>query len=97
MLIEELFKINSIEDSISLPLSKTNLNINNGSMLIYKEHNKKFKGFSKFFLNNYCEECDNNYINEIYCNDIIRFEDIRIEEKKIDKLIEKKNDNNDNF
>ena len=94
ILIEELFKINSIEDNISLFLSETNLNIGNENMILCKEHNKKFKGFSKFFLKNYCEDCD-DYINEIYDNDIIRFEDIRIEEKKIEELIEKINDNND--
>ena len=92
--IEELFKINSIEDSISIFLSEINLNINNESILICNEHNKKFKGFSKFFLNNYCEDCY-DYTNEIYDNDIIKFEDIRIEEKKIEELIKKINDNND--
>ena len=49
MLIEELFKINSIEDSISLPLSKTNLNINNESMLISKNIIKNLKVFQNFF------------------------------------------------
>ena len=92
--IEELFKINSIENSISLFFSEANINTNNESVLICNEHNKKFKGFSKFFLNNYCEDCD-DYKNEIYDNDIIKFDDIRIEEKKIEELIEKIKDNND--
>ena len=50
-----------------------------------KVYNKKFKGFSKFFLNNYCEDCY-KYKNEIYDNDIIRFDEIKIEEKKIEEI-----------
>ena len=50
MLIEEVFKIYSIESSLSIFLSKSNLNINIENELICKEHNKKFKGFSKFFF-----------------------------------------------
>ena len=94
MLIEEVFKIYSIESSLSIFLSKSNLNINIENELICKQHNKKFKGFSKYFLNNYCEDCD-NYKNEKFDNDIIRFNDIKIEEKKIDKLIKIINGNND--
>ena len=92
--IEELFKKFSIEDSLSIFLSKTNLNINIENELICKKHNKKFKGFSKFYLNNYCEDCY-EYKNEIYNNDIIRFNDIKIEDKKIEEIIEKINDNYD--
>ena len=93
ILIEELFKKFSVENSLSIPLSKSylNMNINIENELICKEHNKKFKGFSKYFLNNYCEDC-NEYKNGIYNNDIIRFNDIRIEEKKIEEIIEKIND-----
>jgi hypothetical protein len=92
--IKELFIIDSIPSSLSIFLSKTNLNINIENELICKKHNKKFKGFSKFFLNNYCEHCY-EYINEIYDNDIIRFDEIKIEEKKIEEIIEKINDNKD--
>ena len=88
--IEEFLK-NSIENRMSLFLSENNLKINNENVLKCNEHNKQFKGFSKFFLNNYCEDCD-DYTDEIYDNDIIRFDDIRIEEKKIEELIEKIND-----
>ena len=91
-LIEEVFKINSIESSFSIFFSNTNSNIENE--LICKQHNKKFKGFSKYFLRNYCEDCD-YYKNKKFYNDIIRFNDIEIEEKKIDELIKIINDNND--
>ena len=94
ILIEELFKINSNKDNLPIFLSENNSNINIETELLCKEHNKKFKGFSKLFLNNYCEDC-NQYKIKIYDNDIIRFEDIKIEDKKIDELIEKINDNND--
>ena len=66
------------------------LNIKNE--VLCKKHNKKFKGFSKFFLYHYCKQCF-NYKNELSENDIIRFKDIKIQEKieevKIKKLIEK--------
>ena len=92
--IEELFKIIYIKNSRENFLSESTLNINIENQLICQEHNKKFKGFSKFFLNNYCEECY-DYKKEIYDNDIIRFDEIRIEEKKINQIIEKINDNKD--
>ena len=92
ILIEELFKTFSIEDSLLIFLSETNLTHINENELMCKKHNKKFKGFSKFFLNNYCEDCD-NYKDEINDNDIIRFDDIKIDEKKIKEIIEKINDN----
>ena len=89
--IKELFTLMSNKDnnSIFLP-SETNLNIDIREELICKKHNKKFKGFSKFFLNNYCEDCD-NYKDEFDDNDIIKFVDIKIEEKKIEELIKKIN------
>ena len=94
ILIEEVFKIYSIESSLSIFLSKSNLNINIENEFKCKEHNKKFKGFSKYFLSNYCDDCD-NYINEKFDNDIIRFNDIKIEEKKIEELTKIINENND--
>ena len=94
ILIEEVFKIFSIECSLSIFLSKSISNINIENELICKEHNKKFKGFSKYFLSNYCEDCD-NYKNEKFDNDIIKFNDIKIEEKKIDELIKIVKENND--
>jgi len=90
--IEEFFKMFSIEGSLSIFLSKSNLNINIENELICKKHNKTFKGFSKFFLNNFCEDC-NEYHDEIYYNDIIKFDEIRIEENKIKEINEKINNN----
>ena len=90
--IEELFKINSNKDNLPILFSENNSYINIENELLCKKHNKKFKCFSKLFLNNYCEDCDQFKIN-IYDNDIIRFDDIKIEEKKIEELIEKINDN----
>ena len=78
--IEELFKIIYIKKRRANILSESTLNINIENQLKCREHNKKFKGFSKFFLNNYCEDCD-DYIDEIYDNDIIRFDKIRILKK----------------
>ena len=95
VLIEELFRIFSIKDNVSSFLSDTNLNINIENALICKKHNKKFKGFSKFLLNNFCEDCP-QYKYMIDENDIIRFDDIKIEEKKLENLIEKIKDNNEN-
>ena len=88
--IEELFKIINIKNSRAIFLPEITLNKNNENHLKCYKHNQKFKGFSKFFLNNYCEYCD-EYQNEIYDNDIIRFDEIRIEDKKIGKIIEKIN------
>ncbi len=52
----------------------------------YVRNIKKFEGFSKFFFDNYCESC-------IYSQDdndiIIRFDDIKIEEQKIELLLKK--------
>jgi len=86
--IEELFKIINIRNSQAIFLPQSTLNIDIENHLKCKEHNQKFKGFSKFFLNNYCEDCY-DYINEKYYNDIIKFDDIKIEENKIEELIKK--------
>jgi len=94
--IKELFEIINTNEKGVNNLSETNSNINIENHLICNEHNKTFKGFSKFFLNNYCEDCF-NYKKGIYNNDIIKFDGIRIEEIKIDKIIEKINDNKDIF
>ena len=92
--IEELFKIIYIKNIEANFLPESTLNINIENQLKCKKHNKKFKGFSKFYLSNYCEDCS-KYINEIYYNDIIRFDEIKIEEKKIEEIIEKINGNKD--
>ena len=88
--IEELFNLISIKNINSTYSSEAN-KINIKNEVICNEHNKKFKGFSKFFLNNYCEDCA-QYKNEIYDNDIIRFDDIKLD--KIEELFETINDNN---
>ena len=92
--LKELFKIISIKNSEAIFIPESTLNLDIENELKCKEHNKKFKGFSKFLLNNYCEDCY-EYKNEIYDNDIIRFDEIKIEEKKIEEIIEKINDNKD--
>ena len=93
--IEELFKNISIENSLSIFLSETNLNIINiENELICKVRNKEFKGFSKFLLNSYCEQML-DYINKIFENDIILYNDIKMEENKIEELKRKVNNNND--
>jgi len=94
ILIEDLFKTNSFANSDSNFFSKINININIENELMCKQHNKKFKGFSKFFLNNFCEDCD-YYKNKKSDSDIIKFNDIKIEEKKIKELIEIINNNYD--
>ena len=94
--IEELFKIIYIKNIEAIFLPESNLNINIENQLKCEEHNKKFKGFSKYFLNNYCENCY-KYKNEINDNNIIKFDDIKIEEKKIEELIKKINNNNDDI
>ena len=80
ILIKDLFDNTNnfaIEDSfISLNIENKNNDKNYENELICKEHRKEYKYFSKYFLENYCEDCK---FNE---NDIIRFEDIKIEEKK---------------
>ena len=82
---KELFKIVDIRNSEAIFSPETALNKNIENELRCKEHNKKFKGFSKFFLNNYCEDCY-YYKHEKYNNDIIRFDEIAIDEKKIEEL-----------
>ena len=91
---EELFKIVDIKNSEAIFSPESTLNKNIENELRCKEHNKKYKGFSKFFLNNYCEDCK-EYIYEKYCKDIIRFDEITIDEKKIKELKKKINNNND--
>ena len=83
ILIEKLDKNLTIEDSVSLFLSKTQTNTE--KELECKKHNIKFTSFSHFYLNNYCEKC---YLDIMELNDYdtTKFDDIRIEEKKIEDL-----------
>jgi len=101
-LITDLFEENilSIENNNNIDLLSSNsLNLNdkieNGLKCI--EHNKKFKGFSKICLNNYCQSCidDSNIFHE---NDIIiMFDDIKIEDTKIEDLFKIISNNNKIF
>ena len=95
MLIKDLFETNilSIENKSINFISTNNLNDDIENELICKEHNEKFKGFSKIFLDNYCQSCINNKIeNDI----IIKFDDIKIEDIKKGQIL-KKNDNIKSF
>jgi len=94
ILIEELFKIIYIKNSEAIILPESTLNIDIENHLICNMHNKKFKGFSKFFLTNYCKHCQ-DYRYEINKNDIIKFDEMRLDESKIDQIIEKINGNKD--
>ena len=93
ILIKDLFETNilSIKNNLNTLLS-TNLNINDDikNVLICKKHNEKFKAFSEIFLENYCQSC----INELNQYDFIYFDNIKIEDKKIEQLLSKINDNN---
>ena len=72
----------SIENSFLSLNSEINKNNNNfENEFLYKGHKKRFKYFSKFYLNNYCEDCKFNV------NDFIKFEDIKIEDEKINQLL----------
>ena len=81
MLIKDLFDKNilSIENKNINFITTNDINDDIENELICKEHNKKFKGFSKIFLDNYCESCINNQTENDY---IIRFDDIKIEDIK---------------
>ena len=89
----------SIESSYINLLSTTNINVSNKNfenIFICNKHNKKFKYFSKFFLNNYCEDCIKykKDLNINSNNDIIRFKDIKIEDEKINQILKIINNNN---
>ena len=95
ILIKDLFsQVYSFHFSIksNIYFSTTNNDNDIENVLFCKKHNKQFKGFSKNFLNNYCQDC----INKKSDNDIIiYFDDIKIEDKKILQLLNKIKDHND--
>ena len=80
-------------------LSTTNLNLNDyiENEIKCKEyhdiilnHNKEFEGFSKIYLDNYCQSCINNSIkNDV----IIKYDDIKIEDIKMEQLLKILNNN----
>ena len=87
ILIKEYFKIHniSIESSYTSSLNSNNYKDIENKLLCQK-HKAKYKGFSKLYLDNYCESCiysieDNNII--------IRFDDIKIKKKKNRTIIKK--------
>ena len=99
ILIKDLFENNilSFETNNNLDLlSTTNFNLNDNieNVLICKKHNKIFKFFSKIDLNNHCQSCIDNYkyISK-YDNDFIKFDDIKLEDKKIEQLLKKISNN----
>ena len=92
ILIKDLFEKNilsiEINNNKNLLLTTTTLNDDIENELKCKKHHKKFEGFSKIYLNNYCESCifhgDENDL-------IIKFDDIKIEDTKIEQLLNKIN------
>ena len=97
ILIKDLFEKNILfieNDSNNNFLSTTNLNDDIEYKLKCKKHDKKFEGFSKSYLNNYCQYCITN------CNEsdkIIKFDNFKIEDIKIGQLLKKINNNNKQF
>ena len=99
ILIKDLFEKNilSIENISNINfLSLTNLNLNDDieNQLKCNKHSKiffnskhKFEGFSKIYLEHYCQHCIyNKNKNDL----IIKFDDIKIEDIKIKQLLNKK-------
>ena len=95
ILIKDLFEKNilsiEINSNKNLLLTTTTLNDDIENELKCKKHHEKFKGFSKIYLNNYCNDCFDDY-NEF--DDIIMFDDIKIEYIKIEQLLNIINENN---
>ena len=84
--------------SLNIDIKINDINLDN--VLRCPEHKKEFKYFSKLFLQNICEYCisDKNYKDCISDqNDIIRFEDIKIDDEKINKLFKIINNNNNDI
>jgi len=100
ILIKDLIEKNilSIESNSNINfLSTSNLNLNDDieKEIKCEEHNNKFKGFSKIYLDNYCQSCiEKNYEIE---DKIIKFDDIKIEKIKLEQLLNKINNNNKPF
>ena len=85
ILIKDLFEKNILSIDINL-FEYTNLNLNDiiENELKCIDHNNKFEGFSKIYLINHCESC----IKRLYENEhIIKFDDIKIEDIKIELYI----------
>jgi len=82
--------LQSIEDNYKSFLNSNSYQDNEKGILC-KKHNAKFKGFSKIYLKNYCQSCIDNKNNNDF---IVKFDNIKIEDKKIEKLLTKINNNN---
>ena len=94
ILIRDLFDKNilSIDNNTNANfLSTTNSYDDVENELKCKKHNKKFESFSKIYLDNFCKNCFNN--NDM----IIKYDDIKIEDIKIEQLFNKINNNNKSF
>jgi len=97
ILIEDLFSFESkynllIKNNNLFTTIKSNKNNNeiNENNFICKEHLEKFEGFSINYLNNYCQNC---FKDE--SDNIINFNDIKIEKRKIQELLKKINEYDD--
>jgi len=100
ILIKDLYekKILSIENNRNINLlSSSNLNDNIENKIICKNHNEKFSGFSKMFMDNYCQTCINIHKFKFENDIIIKFDDIKIENIKIEQLLKKINYNDKPF
>jgi len=96
--IKDLFEKNilSIENKSNIDLlssTESNLNENIENKLICNRDNEKYIGFSKIYLDNYCESFIRNNIKYNY-DIIIKFDDIKIKDTEIVKLLNKINYNN---
>ena len=82
ILIKDYFKTH-IENIIYKSFLISNNNKDIEEELLCKLHKKKFQGFSKIYCYNYCQSC----IDDKDDNDIIRFDNIKIGDTKIEYLL----------
>ena len=99
ILIKDLFEKNilSIENNSNINLlSTTNLNLNADieNEIKCKKHNEKYVYFSKGYLVNYCQYCITYKDNK---SNFIMFDDIKIENIKLEQLLKILNNNNKPF
>ena len=84
---------NSIHDKSYGNESNSNLNDDKSleKKFLCMKHNKKYIGFSKKYMVNCCQSCI-EYKNN---NEIIRFDDIKIEDQKLEQLFKQINNDNE--
>ena len=92
ILIKELYEGNilSFKNNYTNLLSSNSDINNNSNKLLCERHKEKFIGFSKLCLDNYCQKCINDKPNN---DNIIFFDDIKIENNIIEELLKKINYN----